>query len=654
MKKSPHISIAEFLEQKTSGVYPIHPFWYFEPWDVARRPEWVMKLAEQDGVDLHNEDFARHIGNAPHPFQSGFILSTARFRGSIAATQVGKSHPVFIEIGIMVSGQKPISLSFDKGVDTGVARIVSRENVIRYGRFDVRSGKFLDHDLTKEPSEEWNCGNIIGAGVYPDSKIAPAGAVIWVGTTNRALTELWWPKLSQGSASLIPEEFIDRKVGVNGYIKSEYTIAFHRDIRLPIISYESGFRKFESINTWATFFDEEPPDQQCVTAAVNHTDRFAVVETPYMGITYTKKLMFPNSKSDDHEVFHATAYDSPYLTPDVIAHRRTMMPVWEIIARIWGVHTEPRGKPFYDRSKINAWINRFRLPFQLFKFCPTEAYYGIKKLIPDSEHKSLMEVSVSRTVETVENRQDVWRVYEERKEGYAYYLMADSAEGAELPEEAGDVLAALVMRKPIDQSREEKPKIVASLRSTLPTQAFARVCSYALRYYWNALLCAEGPTRGSFNALFFAELKDYPYWFKQMSLRDSTRKVREVFGFDTNQATRGAIFEGIRDWLADYDENEYPEIPDEPLLIELAGCVVVYKQGKPRPDHDRKGSLDTTLCFGQGIYIYKHYADQIKQRTQTEEPFSFIKGWYAKLNADSIDNKPKAVYFGDGVDNARR
>jgi hypothetical protein len=608
-------------------------------------------------VDLNNEDFARHIGPDPHPFQSGFILSTARFRGSIAATQVGKTHPVFIEIGIMVSGQKPISLSFDKGVDTGVERVISRENIIRYGRFDSKTGKFIDHDVNaKQPEtwKEWNCGNIIGAGVYPDEKIAPEGSVIWVGTTSRALTELWWPRLSQGKGSLIPEEFIDRKVGVDGYVKSEYTVAFHRDIRLPVISYESGFRKFESINTWATFFDEEPPDQQCVTAAINHTERFAVVETPYIGITYTKALMFPNAKREDHEVFHATSYDSPYLTPEIIAHRRTMMPPWEIVARIWGVHTEPKGKPYYDREKLQAWINRFKVPFTLCRFSPREAYYGIKKSSPDSELKCLMDVTISKSVEESENKQDVWRIYEERKEGYAYYLMADSAEGAESPEEAGDVLAALVMRKPIDQTREEKPKIVASLRSTLPTQAFARVCSYALLYYWNALLCAEGPTRGSFNALFFAELKDYPYWFKQMSLRDSTRKVREVFGFDTNQATRGAIFEGIRDWLADYDENEYPEIPDEPLLIELAGCVVVYKQGKPRPDHDRKGSLDTTLCFGQGIYIYKHYADQIKQRTQSEEPFSFIKGWYAKLNADSIDNKPKAVYFGDGVDNARR
>jgi phage terminase large subunit-like protein len=539
-------------------------------------------------------------------------------------------------------------MRFDKGVKTGVKRVISEDNILRWGRFKVEDESFIDHDINAPKTPEWDCGYIVGAGIYPDSKIVPPGGACWIGTTHQALLEFWWPRFAGGEKCLFPVEFIDRRAAHNGFMKSEWTVHCVRGTRITVISYESGFRKYEAEEVNGCVFDEESPDPACVTAAINHCRYFSMVMTPYNGMTYTKKLIFdPKKDPKNNQVFHATSYDSPYLTVDTIKHRRSMMSAWEIGARIWGLHTEAKGKPYFDRNKINIWIRKFKTPFKLRKFVPAEEYDGI---ISRDDHNlpGLMSVDII-TEDNLEeeNRQDIWRIYEERDDDTAYYLMADSAEGSDIPSESGDVLAALVMRPPKDEERY--PQIVASLRSTLKTQSFARSCLAAARYWNNALLCAEGPTRGSFNALFYAEAKDWPYWFQQGSMRDSTRRLRTVKGFDTNAATRGAIFDAIRGVLDEFDKDERPEINDEPLLIELAACVIKIKNGKPRPDHTEESSLDTAICFGQGLWIHEHYRSQIKCRAIRKER---SKGFRERMSEAIKGDKPP-LYLGEGVKNLR-
>ena len=642
-----HANIGNFLEQKFSGIERQHPFFYFEPWDVAERDDFTYAIAKSDGVDLDDDEMRRHVGSAPHPFQTGYLLSTAKFRTLIAASQAGKSYPAIIEIGIMVSGEKPISMRFPKGYDTHVKRVISRENIHRFGRFDVVTGQYLDRDDTLKNIDnqtEWDCGTIRGVGIYPDKKICPNGGVIWIGTTHKALWEMWWPKLSDTVHSIFPSEFINANLGVRGFSKAEWTIHCVRDTRITIISYESDPKSFEAITTHATVFDEEALQKACVTAAISHTKNFSMVLTPYNGMTYTKKLIFDDNKDPlNNQVFHATAYDSPYLARDEIKHRRSLMEKWEIGARIWGLHTEVKGRPYYDRSKINAWIRRFKTPFKWGRFLPCSEYDGIITR-RDREKPGLMGVKCRLEEADGDNQCDTWRIYEAFSKDCAYYLMADSAEGSDIPSEAGDVLASLIMRQPDSRKDEQFPKIVASLRSTMKTANFARVCGYALRYYNNALLCAEGPARGSYNALFYAELAEYPYWFLQTTVRDSTRKVRGTKGFDTNAATRHAIFDGIREVLDEYDESVRPAICDEPLLSELAACIINPSKGLNRPDHSDSSTLDSAICYGQGIYIWRHYGSQIKNRSPLEdEP----EGILSRILRRSIPKKP--VYLGEGI-----
>jgi hypothetical protein len=562
-----------------------------------------------------------------------------------------------VELAIMVSGEKPISMRVAKGVKTGFKRKVDKKNIIRFGRFDIRSGNFIDHDFNAQRPEgwdEWDCGFIEGVGIYPDEKIPKPGETIWIGCTQRALTERWWPAFeSEENDDVFPGEFIDRKRGYNGYMKSENVVFGVRRIRIAMISYESGFRKFEAagkeaVGIHAVFFDEEPPDQACVTAAVTRCRYFSLSETPYLGITYTKQLIFnPKKDRKKNQVFHATIYDSPYMDKETIDHRRSMYPAHEIGARIWGLHTELKGKPYFDRTKINAWIRKYKVSYMLCKFRPFEEYDGMFSR-EDREKPGLMSVEILKQEKiAAENQQDVWRVYEDAREDMAYFLMADSAEGSDVPIEAGDVLASLIMRPPIGD--EKFPQIVASLRSTLKTVNFARVCSYPLRYYNNALLCAEGPTRGSFNALFYAELSEYPYWFQQPSERWSTRKYRTVKGFDITSAGRIAVFDAITEVLNEFDIDEKPEINDEPLLIEIAACVLSSKNGKLRPDHPTGGTSDSMMCYGEGLTVFKRHPEQIKCRLKKKEK----ENNFGKLMKVISAGVKSPVYLGEGQKNLR-
>jgi len=654
-----HLQIEEFLDKKFSGDVGDHPYYRFEPWDVEKRPQEVIEQAKQDGINLYDEEVVRHIGMDPHPFQTGFMLSTAKFRTMLAASRAGKTYPELIEVGGMISGDLPISLRFPKGYKTNVRRLITPDNINRFGRLDSSTGKFIDRDIkapVPEGWDEWNCGFIEGAGVYPEEKICPEGQTIWIGTTHKALWQLWWPRFTQSFLSLFPAEFLNKSVGLNGYTKSEWTIHCMRNTRIIIISYESDPVSFEADLVHACFFDEEAQNKACVTSAINHCTYFSMAMTPYNGMTYTRKLIFDDDKDpENNQVFHATSYDTPYLTEEVIKHRRSLMEQWEIGSRIWGFHTEAKGKPYYDRGKINEWIRKLKAPYTLGRFIPCEEFDGIITR-PERNKKGLMNVKIRLENEDVkENQCDVWKIYEKLNDDYMYYLMADSAEGSDIPSEAGDVLASLVMRLPEESKKEKFPQIVASLRSTMKTQNFARVCMYATRYYNNALLCAEGPTRGSYNALFYAENAEYPYWFVQTSIRDSTKKVRGTKGFDTNAATRIALFDGIREVLDEYEEDEIPEIRDEALLQELSGCIVKKVRGSYRPDHTEQSTMDTTICYGQGIYIWRHYSSQVtrnrKSRDAQGEPKGFI--WkhlpYLKLNGE--DENP--VYLGENVEKFR-
>lgn len=605
---------------------------YYEPWDVEPRNQSTMDIARKDGIDLYHPDLIKTGNIAPHPFQSGYLLSTKKKRGVIGPTQGGKSIGALIEIGCMCSGEFPISFQYNKGEDTGVERLITDFNIIRFGRIDKKSGRKLDHDTAAVRDGTWNCGTIIGVGKYPKEKVIPKGdlpenvsRVIWIGTTQRAMTESWWPRLTEEGHRLLPDKFIDKTKGNDGVNKQDNIIHLINNVRLSIISYESGHHKFESITTWSCFFDEEPKDQRCMSAALSHCVYFAMQMTPLHGMTYTKDFFY-KGLGPDKDTFHATAYDSPYLTPEKIESLRRDYPEHEIGARIWGMHTSESQRPYYAVDKLRAWISRNSEQINGFRatFVPSEPYYGVKRR-PETNLPGLMDIEAKMIPldDEADGKNDKghsvsWLVYEDLKEKASYYIISDAAAGADLPEDAGDFQAAVVMRRPF-LAGETKPVMVAEMETTVTPDIFAQMVGLALNYYNFALLCAEAASRGAHNGMFFSELREYPYWYERSVQKQSTNKFLTQKGVDTNAGTRKAFFDEIEAYFGSFTKDEDPCIPSAKILRMASECTKVVKNGTVRPDHPRNSPNDLLMCFGIGLWIFKHFPEQIKCRRKKKE-----------------------------------
>jgi len=604
----------EDLDRIADGDQEAHAFYFFEPWDVEKRPEEIIAKALEDGIDLRDPDFIRYVGQDPHQFQSGYMLSINKLRIMLGGSQIGKSFAPKIETAIMTTGEIPFSLRYDLGVDTKIKRKTTKENILRFGRFDSSSGEFIDFNWKSPESKgwkEWDCGNIIGVGVYPQEKIAPPGSQIWIGTFKEAKVNYWWPSVAENLYKEFPESFYDRTRGNKGTNKQDGIVYADRDCLVKFITYEQGHDRFEAKMAWSYIGDEEMPNSDIWHSAQEHAKFRSIVMTPLNGITWSKKLIFPKNRNKDIQVFHATQYDSPYQDKEDIEIKRKGMESWYRGSRCWGFFTEIKGEPFYDRKKILKWIASYSRVYEWKKFQPSKTYHEMISKPHITHLPGLMDTPVNSVLCSQTNKMNTWRVYEDPIPGVGYVLTIDPSEGAETPEAVGDICAATMSRPPMKEKEEIKPVMVATIRSTLETIQFARVCSYGLRHYNNALLAPEHG-RGSANATLKLELDEYPYWYFLTTTQDSTGKQREKKGFDVNSATRDIIFELVRDWLDDFEEDEYPYIPDEPLLKELAAAVLSVKGEKKRCDHTSEGTLDSAITFGIMCYIYKFDANQIR------------------------------------------
>lgn len=592
----------------------VESFYAFEPWDVKEREQWLLDLAVEDGVDLRDPDFVRHVMTDPHPFQGGYFHSTAFFRVLFAGSRCGKSICAEQEVIMQLTGELPIAFRHENGEKTGVKRPITEDNILRWGRFDAKSGEFIDHNtamLHKGSRREWDCGEIIGVGHYPEQKIGGPGSEAWIGTYRRACHERWWPVFTDKHKLVIPPHLIDKSKGVDGVEKVMNVIHLVNGAKITFITYEAGFERFEAHQVFSVILDEEPPDPAIVQTCMMRCKWMSLVETPYQGLTYTKDLFFPSKVTRDKQVFHATLFDCPYRTKAELKRMRQDMPIHERAARLWGVHALTQGTPYYEThtKKIMTWYQKYDIPHLKGRILPKELYGALTRAGSGGGLPCIMDVEFDLETLNKDNMVDTWRIYSKPEAGRAYLLTADPAVGAAKPEECRDKSAALVFRWPNYQAGDDRPRIVAAIQATQEVQFFAKTVAAALRYYNNATLAAEAMRCGSANAILCMTLADWPYWYYQMVVQDSTRKQRKVPGFDNNPATREAIFRLIGGWLAAYEEDQFPEIPDKELLRELAGCVL-DKHGKV--DHPYGGSLDLGVCFGIGLYVFESSPEQVR------------------------------------------
>lgn len=640
--------LANTVDKYNERATNFDPFFFFEPWDCSAPDQDVIEKAAEDGVDLINGDIIRLAGNYPRLFQSGMLLSKAPVSVAQGGSQIGKTISPLIESAIMVSHQLPFSLRYERGVKTEIKRQISKQNVSRFGRFDSRTGTFIDKDAdARFDPESWDCGFITGAGIYPKEKFAPPGSQIWIGTLAESVKTTWWPKIAgDGKQRIFPVQFVDKTKGNDGANEGKLVVHCINDCRILIKTYEQKHTKFESEKAWMVVYDEEPTSKSIFVSGLEHGEYHRMSFTPLSGITWSKEAIF--NKENKYEFYHATQYDSPYQDRRKINTRRSGYQPWERQSRIWGIHSEQSGDPFFDRRKVNLWTQKFTYPHGLFEFRPTGNYYKMVSMSNITDVPGLMDVGVSRTSAKEYNERSVWKVYEDRKKGAAYVVAVDCAEGSEDASQAQDRNSAVIGRQDEDS---EKPVVVATLKSTLPTLAFARCVSYAMRYYNNALLASERGI-GKDNEAFGQELDDYPYWFWYTTVNDKTNKANQRKGFCTTGQSREYIFELIRDWVDEHGDNDDPMLKDDILMKEIAGAVIGKTKGgtKSRCDHTRDGSLDMTVAFGILLYIFDKCQDQI--RCNSYEDYDKRESYIVKRVMESQPEKPR--YMGGGISSNRR
>ena len=650
------------------------PYLFWEPWDCVEPGPDVYMKAEEDGVALGDDDVARLAGPYPRLFQSGHVLSNKKISCIQAGSRVGKSHTNLITLGASISRQPPYSLRYEKGEDTGIRRQITPVNIFRFGRRDKVTGKVIDYNVNAplDPAS-WNCGNIEGAGIFPEELYCPDGGQIWVGTLARSINTYWWPALAgAGKQRLIPDEFLDTKRGNKGSNWGDKAIFGPRDTTIFIKSYDSERKTFESQTCHILLFDEEPTKPELYVSGAGHCEYERWSFTPWGGVTWSQSLFFGcisqkakdkglehgigSHPREDFDYYHASQYDSPYVDSERRDRNRSSFPLHERKSVIWGRYSKHEGQPFFDRSKIQVWTDRFLHNYKVAKFTIDEAWQGTYRN-SFSTCPGLMEAKFSRTdkedgAPIEENLRDTWRIYENPMKDVGYLAVFDSAEGAIDPSQVQDKSFGMIVRAPLPSDPveyDDVPVIVATTRSTLPTIAFANSSMPVLMYYNNAVLAAERG-HGKDNEAFGLTMDIWPFWYHHTTRNDTTKRLHKRPGFDTNASTRTAMFDKIRTWLDSFTPEQDPNIKDSWLFDELGGAIVkTTAGGKHRCDHTRDGSLDGVICLGIATYILQQFPEVIVCNKREESEDKERKGLFARLRNQQNIEQSKSGAMGAGV-----
>jgi len=574
-------------------------FYGYEPWDPCERPDWLIEYAKQWDVELEK---------TPGLFQSGCLLSKKYLTLQQGGNQIGKSYPCLVRNTIEMTGELPICYRYAKDVDTGVKRAIYDKNVRRWGRRDKKTGEVIDYDDKAFNDGSWDCGNIIGQGLYPKELIPPRGSRTWICTFKQALEEMWWPDMK----ALVPDHLLDKSKGTDGFTQTPRRVYFNSGGFTSFLTYEQGYERTEAKMVWRVYLDEEPPDRKFYLGALQHAENMSMMFTPIRGISWSyKDIYLPaiTGKDPNIVIHHATQFDCPWNDQEEIKKKLLLMKPYEVAARTFGKYSEQRGKPYFDRDKLNRWIKRWVPTGELVRFQARQTWGDPRELLTcyvDRQEVAMDEHS---------QEQDTWEMYEDAKEGTAYWVSADTSQGQTDGLESEDVLdrnVAYVWRLPdaaLDGGDKEEPIMVAAIRSIMRTIPFSRVVLTACRYYNNALLAAE--TRGESGSTFLASSLEYPFWFKMAVVNQISRKTIEKLGFDTTKNHRQQAFDYIGDWI-DNRVGTKSDLPHLPLLSELA-CCVVGRNGKP--DHVSDGTLDCAIAMGIGLWVDRHARTQIRDNS---------------------------------------
>ncbi len=605
-RKVKHDNLIEFIEDTMGEKSLLHPYHLFEPWDVEMRPGWVHEIAKEYSFNLRSPELLDIIKGDSHLFQTGYLMDKGFIAAMFASNQSGKSYVALMDALIQLTGEIPVPLKHEKGYDTGIKRLISRNNILRWGRRDIETGEVIDHDPTQEESPLWHCGNVLGAGMYPIEKLAAKGSKIWIVTYKQARDETWWPQLK----GVIPESMRDTSRGVDGFDNREYIVYLSNEAQIHFITYEQGETRLEGAGNLQEFeklhmvlFDEEPPTSKYWATVTQRVPQLRIVTTPYKGLSWTyEDILVRAGKDPDINVYHCTKFDCPYYTREEIVRSMKTIKKWEVGARVFGLHTEQSGKPYYEE-----------LFEEIAQAIAVTITFDSKQIYPSFTWTKPLEIARRRDaiemIDCDESLRDAWKIYEMPVQSEAYWMTVDTSEGSANQEDAQDAHSAQIFRLP-RSDEPQWPVQVAVLDTTLPTAEVARLCLYACACYNNCLLAPEaiGKSAGTFLGVVSedtTEGKDgmgWPFMFTMVTINDLNKKPSTKKGFYTSSKNRTQIFDYVGSLMKDCTHLTHLGIRDLTTRIQVAGCIVGNGN---RPDHAKRKHNDSLVCLAIGCYVYK-------------------------------------------------
>jgi len=593
--------MGDVMEGKTSD-----DFYYYEPWDPS-----------DDAIALER------LSSPTEGFEIGYHNSTKPMRLCVAGNRNGKSLMMAMDSVIMMTGEIPFSLRYPKGVKTNIVRLWEDDgavdslgglNRIRFGFCDPITGlwtppeKFPDMPSPNYPKDA-PCGFIEGAGIFPSEKISKRkNDSVWICTYKVTKDERWIKLIS----SLLPMQYKDTRFAMNGYNQRHEKFRLTNGNEITFITYEQGPERAQGANVFGLFLDEEPKnrkfwtecDQRLIAAGFDGYQSMSF--TPLFGLSWAYYDLYKPAKDGliDHiALFHASQYDNPYISEATIERRKAKYKAWEIQARCYGRFSEMKGRPYYDYHKL---IGTVEERGWLDLFVPNSTYCSLLPLT-GSEGQHLEELlfnPISLTATTKQDETFSWEFFEEGvKPETAYYITADTAQGAEKEEDAQDRNSAYIFRCPNERENPVYPVVVAAMRTSIPTLSFARLVWYAGMYFNYATLVPE--STGETGAVFASEIREWPFMYYSTLINDKTRKPKQKWGFDMNANTRTPVWDYVGDFINDH---ESPQCLKHLWLLTECSQAIYNKNG--RPDHPDRGTSDCITAFGIGLYVFRHFRNQ--------------------------------------------
>jgi len=611
-----------------------HPFYTYEPFDIVERAAWIKDLALKDGVDLDAYDFKRLYGKDPHLFQTGIIQGTTKVKAGIAASQSGKTWAAIMAAIIYLTGEIPFCFRYDKGIVTPYKRVISEENIKRWGRITL-DGKFLDKDWKAISDGTWDCGLIVGAGKMPPELISTKqDERIWVGCFKEHKLQTWMP----GFRTLIPDHCLDKEAikGGDGFQDNLGKVYLRDGKQFNIITYEQDHRRFESRKVHAIILDEEPPDYKIFESAVRHCKYLIMSFTAYNGVSWSRSRVLEAAMfGKSTKVYHCCAFDSPYLGKQETIDNNRGSSLADRHARMWGIYSSATGKEYFDRKFIVECKKFVQPPMMFGTIYPTKEYGGSPRDLLK------MDLSLTREMDSVEDRysfetRNVWEIYEDVLPGSGYFATVDLAKGCDDPNDRKDRSVIYIFKSCIDNEHFLfQPQMVAALRSFSEQFQFSSLALYGCAYYNNATLFPEnkGEDCGAFNAY----TREWPFYGTMTVINSKTDRPTETLGFVTGGENRRYILNSVKEQLATCTPDDNPFL-HPPLLEEMIG----FGWRNNRPDHARHGTSDCIMAYAISRWIWTYNAHELRcnkaivcENSWTKTPFSVIAGENKKATTAS-------------------